>query len=245
MSKPFEKIQLMYWPGRGLMEVPRMMLAASKTEFEDGRYGMDDLKKIESDLACNLGRMPAIKIDGEHTVGQSAAINYYIASSLGYMGSSILEAAQIISIFEHLRELKQALYKVAEYGTKPDPEKLKAFFTAGATDVSGIAERKTRSERGMVFYLGRLESLVGKDGYAVGGKLSLADFLIYNAFAEKLTEKDNGLPEDAQYKAEPFHSLKLMEAALEKAPKVKAVTKTVASNSAVVEYLSKRGKQSF
>lgn len=56
MSAP---IHLKYWNGRGLMEVPRMLLAAAgKTgTYTDGRYSAP-----EGDLTANLGRMPICQV---------------------------------------------------------------------------------------------------------------------------------------------------------------------------------------
>ena len=34
---------------------------------------------------CNLGRMPVVTVDDSTNIGQSLAINYYIASELGMM----------------------------------------------------------------------------------------------------------------------------------------------------------------
>ena len=46
-----------------------------------------------------------------------------------------------------------------------------------------------RPNRRLHWFMGRLENLIpGSDGFAVGGKLSLADVLIYNAFAEFLED---------------------------------------------------------
>ena len=103
-SKP---LHLKYWNGRGLMEVPRMLLAIAGQfpgDYVDGRYTGDvadgepnAFSSINTTLTANLGRMPcATTADG--TIGQSAAINYYVATELGLMGGSTFEAAAILSI---------------------------------------------------------------------------------------------------------------------------------------------------
>ena len=43
-----------------------------------------------------------------------------------------------------------------------------------------------RSARFLQWFLGRIEAVLGNNGFAVGDKLSLADVLIYNSFAEYL-----------------------------------------------------------
>ena len=77
------------------------LAVAGRTDCTDGRYNAP-----EGDLSCNLGRMPAVEIgdSGVH-IGQSAAINYLVASECGLMGSSTVEAAQILAIQEHLGEV--------------------------------------------------------------------------------------------------------------------------------------------
>jgi hypothetical protein len=50
--------------------------------------------------------MPAIQV-GESSIGQSAAVNFYVASENGLLGSSNLEAAQIIAIAEHIKEMNK------------------------------------------------------------------------------------------------------------------------------------------
>ncbi|RYY86126.1 hypothetical protein EON63_06250 [archaeon] len=75
------------------MEVPRLLLAIAGKfpgDYVDGRYN-----ESTGTLTHNLGRMPVLEVGGE-SVGQSAAINFYLASELGLMGSSNLEAAHII-----------------------------------------------------------------------------------------------------------------------------------------------------
>merc|ERR1712032_1738829 len=102
-KKTNKKFHLKYWNGRGLMEVPRTMLALKGVEYDDGRYTTDppydnvkSRDEIVDTLDCNLGRMPVLTVDDSVHIGQSMAINYYIATELGMMGSSNEEAAQII-----------------------------------------------------------------------------------------------------------------------------------------------------
>ena len=79
--------------------------------------------EIKDSLDANLGRMPCIvaqaNSDKPVTIGQSAAIEHYIAASLGLVGASVLEAAQIVSLRESLGELKAAFRKLIPYGTPP------------------------------------------------------------------------------------------------------------------------------
>ena len=75
-----------------------------------------------------------------------------------------------------------------------------------------------------------MEKLVGSDGFAVGGKLSLADVLLYNMFADKL----------APGQGEPFNSAARTDLALEKCPKLKACIASVAEHENVKKWLETR-----
>ena len=150
-----------------------------------------------NNLETNLGRMPVIHT--EHgSIGQSSAINFYIATENGLMGSSSFEAAQIISISEHIKEVRTAYTALVPYGSEPSEEALEKWFYGGAKDSIGTADGSQRSARFLNWWLGRIEVVVGSEGYTVGSKISLADILIYNAFGEylKSTEAPEGM---AQY----------------------------------------------
>ena len=77
------------------------MLIDQGDDYVDGRYSARP-----EGLEANLGRMPAIQV-GESSIGQSAAVNFYVASENGLLGSSNLEAAQIIAIAEHIKEMNK------------------------------------------------------------------------------------------------------------------------------------------
>jgi glutathione S-transferase len=204
-------LELLYWSGRGLMEVPRMMLALKGkfpgTDFKDVRAtteevsGDDDRRvpyaSIQDQLGSNLGRMPVMKLPGgAGSIGQSCAINYYLAQELGLFGSSLVEGAAIISIQEHLRELKSSWSSMVPYGKEPEPADVDRYFdtTPESADLSGGADMTKRKDRYLRWYMGRLEGIVGGAGHAVGKKFTLADFLIYNTFAEKLTDAEQPNP---------------------------------------------------
>lgn len=180
-------------------------------DYKDGRYNAPT-----GDLSWNLGRMPLLAV-GSESVGQSGAINYYLAAELNLMGAGNMEGAQILSVAEHLKEMKTAYGKLAPYGVAPTAEVLEKWFNTGATDASPApADRAGMSERFLQWWMGRIEHVVGSNGFAVGTKISLADVLIYNTFAEflKPEEAKEGV---AQYRREPFGSKARTDAALQSA----------------------------
>jgi len=127
-----------------------------------------------------------LAIVGDASIGQSAAINYYLATECGLMGKSSLEAAQIISISEHLKEMNTAYRTIVPWGAEPSKDALDKWFDQGATDVTGTADRAGQSTRYLTWWMGRIEAVLGSSGFAVGDSLSLADVLLYNVFSEHL-----------------------------------------------------------
>ena len=209
----------------------------SQGDYEDGRFSSPT-----GDLTANLGRMPVIST-GDDIIGQSAAINFYISSENGLMGSSNLEAAQIISISEHLKELMTAFRALVPWGQEPSAEALDKWFDGGATDISGYAVGADRSNRFLSWWMGRIEATLGSEGFAVGNKLSLADVLIYETFAEYLKDEEAGdLP---KFRRESFCSKARTDLALSKYPKISASCEAVASNPNIKKWLEIRGVQSF
>lgn len=207
-------------------------------DYEDGRFAA-----TPEVCAANLGRMPLLS-QGDETIGQSAAINYYVAAENGLLGSSNLEAAKIISIGEHVKEMMTGFRLVVPWGTEPKEEELAKWFDGGATDFTGPADRAGHSTRFLKWWLNRIEATLGDQGFAVGTKLSLADVALYNVFAEYLkdTEAAEGTP---SWRKEAFCSKARTDAAVASCPKVAACCAAVANDANVQKYLSSRGVQMF
>jgi glutathione S-transferase len=234
-------ITLKYWNGRGLMEVPRVCLAiagkSKDTDYVDGRHSAP-----ADNLEANLGRMPCVQC-GDCHIGQSVAINFAVASECGLMGSNTMEAAQILAIQEHLKEMGAAFRNLCSYGTEPSAEVLDKWFDTGATDVSGPADRAGYSTRFLTWWMGRIEACLG-DNFAVGGKLSLADVLMYNTFAEYLKPEEAAADTPA-WKREVFGSKDRMDAKLKNYPKIQASINACAANAGFQNHLATRGVQGF
>ena len=79
-----------------------------------------------------------------------------------------------------MTELGAAYSKLVPWGSTPSDEILATLFDdATANDLTGPADGSKASSRNIRWFAGRMEALVGADGFAVGGKLSLADVLIF------------------------------------------------------------------
>eukprot|EP01034_Spumella_vulgaris_P032424 gene32424-40020_t len=236
-----EPITLKYWNGRGLMEIPRQLLAIAGKfpgDYTDGRF-----EGPEGNLDANLGRMPLLEV-GSHSIGQSAAINFFIASENGLMGANHLEAAQIISIGEHLKEMSAAYITLVPRGSEPTEEQADTWFNTGSTDNSGAADRAGYATRYFKWWLGRIENALGTKGFAVGDKLSLGDLYLYNALAEHLTAETakEGLPASRK---EAFANKARTDALVATFPRIKASIDAVANNANHQKWLAARGVQGF
>ena len=133
------------------------------------------------------------------------------------------------------------LLDIVPYGEAPTAEALDKWFLAGSTDVTGTAVRS--SERYLQWWAGRIEASLDGNGFAVGSKLSLADVLLYNVFAEHLKPEERG--ELPPHRAEPFGSKERTDAFLAKYPKIKASVAAVANNANAQKWWATRGKQGF
>ena len=61
--------------------------------------------------------MPVLSVGGA-SVGQSGAINYFVAATHGCLGDgSPLQAALVMQALEHLKELKDVFRKCVPYGS--------------------------------------------------------------------------------------------------------------------------------
>ena len=210
-------------------------------KFPGDGYADNKTGTPAGDLSCNLGRMPNAEC-AAGGVGQSNAVNYFVAASNNLAGDSVLETAKILELQEHLGEIKQTWYKLVPFGTEATAENLDKFFTEGGVDNEGIAG--SRGDRFGKWFVGRIEtSLTGTGGFAVGNRLSLADVLLYNLFAETLTEEEG--PEKPATAREPFTSLARTNELIASCPKILASIAAVKSNEHVQKWLAMRGPQAF
>jgi glutathione S-transferase len=187
--------------------------------------------------------MPVAEVEGT-TIGQSAALNYYFAAENGLLGTNTLEAAQIMAISEHLKEMNASFDTLVEWGEEPTEEAANKWFDGGATDITGPSNSEGYHTRYLTWWLGRIENALGDKGYAVGDKLSLADVLLYYWFCDYL--RDHECPPDfPKFRREPFCDKERTDAALAKHPKIKACCDAVAQLPNIQKWLSMRGVQGF
>jgi len=234
-SRPKE-LTLMYFDGRGLAELARQMLAVAGVDYEDKRYpltvapgdgpvyGRIQKEEMEKDAAagvfdCNMGRLPILKADGAE-VGGSKAIYRYIANTYGLMGNDKAEAALIDTVCGLVWDTTEA------FGKMEDKTK---WFEGDGTAMG---------DRGLQWFVKRMEKVVG-DGFAVGGRPSMADAVIYSKLGEACTTK--GLFGNTA--SEPMDDgAKVAEVLAQHAPKLAKIVANWENHPAMQAHLANRSK---
>ena len=179
-------LTLKYFDARGAAEVARVLFAIGGQEYVDHRYKMGpgfEAPEFKADkdsgaLGRNLGRAPLL-LTPEGEIGQSKAIERYVAAAAGLMGNTPFEAATIDMLVEHVRDVR-------------DAQRTKGFsaMTRGKTDEEKAALRTEWYGSDLPGWLGRIEACVvaiaGGEGasHSVGGALSYADVCIWALLRE-------------------------------------------------------------
>lgn len=222
--------KLTYFDIRGLAENSRLILAAAGQSYEDVRLSFSfgtpgdfstikrpefDAMKAAGQLDSSLGKVPLLEVDGAK-IGQSKAIERFLAKELGMMGSNSVEAAQVDQLGETVRDIKDAYQKVRGL---QDEEAKKAgmdkWFAEDLPNWCALAEKSLPP---------------GPGPFLVGGKVSLADILFYTLLLAPGCFFDNA--EGAK-------------AAFQNCPKLKAALEATDALPQLKEYISKRKETPF
>ena len=204
--------KLTYFDIRGLAENARIIFAAAKVPYEDARLSFSfgvpgdfsTIKRPEFDdmkakglLDVSLGKVPLLEVDGAQ-IGQSKAIERFLATQFGMMGSTPVEAGQVDQLCETVRDIKDAFQKVRNI--KDEAEKKTAMDKWFAEDLPNwisLAEKSLPA---------------GSGPFLVAGKISLADILFYT-----LLLAPKGFFDNTEGAKAAFQSTPKMKAAMEAA----------------------------
>jgi len=222
--------ELIYFDIRGLAEITRWLFKVSKTEFKDTRLSLTfgvpgdfstikrpefDEMKAKGELDVSLGKVPLLVVDGAK-MGQSKAIERFVAKEVGLMGSTAVEFGHIDQLTETIRDIKDA-YNAAKR-TVGDEEKKAAvdkFFA------EGLPEWVAKTEK----------SIPPGDGpFLVGGKISYADLAWYMFLASPKGFFDN---------------VEGAKAAFQSSPKMKAAMEAVGENPELKAWIAERPDSMF
>jgi glutathione S-transferase len=174
--------KLLYFDAKGAAEISRVLFKIGGLEFEDFRYpitqkeggGFETLEyteqKTAGTFAANMDRVPLLSIDGE-LVGQSRAIERYVASTCSLMGCTDEERAKIDCVVENVRDVKEKWGKIrmqGGMGTNPEKDKLMEGWFAGGE----FSEWLLKLEKSLPANT--------SDDIAVGSSLSYADVSVWH-----------------------------------------------------------------
>ena len=122
-----DSYKLSYFAGKGLAEPTRIMFAIAGQTFEDQRYpyhvdAADAASKHPEvtvvqqtgAFAVSMHSLPVLTFNGVR-IGQSKAIERFVAARLGMAGADEVERSQIDCVCEHLRELNDAYVAQVAY----------------------------------------------------------------------------------------------------------------------------------
>jgi glutathione S-transferase len=224
--------ELKYFDARGVAEVIRFIFAVAEQNYVDTRFSISfgkpgDFSTIirpefdkakasgELDLAC--GKAPVLYADGVPTMGQSKAIERYLAKRFGLMGSSDEEAGVIDALCENVRDIKDA-YNAAK--RKPEGEErdqaVKTFFDETLVKWCKDTEKSLPTAR---------------SDFLVGSLISLADLTWFNFVGV----------EDKPF----FDNVEGARKGFADCPRIKKAMLACSANTALKQWIAKRPKTMF
>jgi len=205
-SKP--KYTLTYFAVPGLAETTRYLFKISDTDFvdsrlpiskqQDGKYIRPEFEELQKKGDFPFNQVPVLEVDGVK-IGQSKAIERFVARETGLLSGSNLEIAQIEALGEFFVDVRNAFYKI-QYLPEGE-EKSKAVQKFYSTE--------------LVSHLKTLEKNVDDRGFCKFGKLTLADVQLY-ALLEGMDKQD-----EIQKTLKDFPKISSIRANVGSHPKIK------------------------
>ncbi|XP_072050676.1 S-crystallin SL11-like [Amphiura filiformis] len=174
--------KLIYFNGRGLAELSRLIFAYAGVEFEDFR--MKDREDFLTNFKPVLptGRVPVLEVDGKQ-YAESAAIARYLAREFKLYGKDNLEALQIDGILDTMNDIRMALMPIFREQDEAKKAELK----------------KKAVEESIPAVMAILEKLVGD--VFVGNSITLADIAFFRTMEITLAQAGNILENYPKLKA--------------------------------------------
>lgn len=228
--------KLAYFDIRGLAETPRMLFALGKTPFEDIRMSVKfgvpgdfssiqrpefDAAKASGDLDASLGKLPYLEVDGQK-IGQSKAIERYLARKFGLLGENDVDAAIIDQICESVVDFRDAFSKART--VQGDAEKAAAmekWFTTDMPEKMKLLEKSLPPS--------------GSGPFLMGSKVSLADVVLYQFCAAPGNNFDNQFVKNATQ----------AQASFQDCPRIVKAMKAVAAIPELQVYMAARPERPF
>ena len=177
-------LKFSYFPisGRGAPVRAAAALANLPIEFHNIPFAEWFGSGISKDQAqFPVADIPVLSVDG-HPISECVAIYQYIGSVTGLWPTDAFNSAratQLLLIFEMIFS-----------GTLEGDDDCNLIKSMKLQGEDQAKARKGPVTNRMRFYLSALDQLVGKDGYCVGGKLSIVDLWIGH-FLHSITHWDH------------------------------------------------------
>merc|ERR1712228_430586 len=200
-------IKLYYFAFSGKMSCVRLTLAAGGIAFENvcpaGMQPSDDDKAEWLKLGGNTTTNVPMMVCGDKAYTQSSAVIRVAARKAGLMPTDDEEVYQVDNMIAHVADSAQAAFKaIPMFGAKQD-----------AVD--------NFIEKDLPKHVGNIDRILGDKEYFVGGKLSVADIVVYDHLTEMI---------DA-----------LVPGSLATWPKLEAFVKRVGENEKIAAYKASEG----
>ncbi|KAK3611305.1 hypothetical protein CHS0354_015722 [Potamilus streckersoni] len=190
------KYKLIYFDSRGRAEKVRMLFHAAGVEFEDTRIKGEEWPALKDKMPQK--QLPVLEIDGKTQLCQSMAIARYIAREFKMYGKSSTEAFYIDEIIETVNDLSQS--------------NIQAMFEKDEARKAELTKKLIEEVIPRSFgFLDAQIKKYGKNGFAVGSEVTLADIIIFNV-TEAVKRREA---------AETFPNLKANLKKTEEHPKIK------------------------
>lgn len=201
------KYHLYYFDIRARGEPVRILLQVAGADWEDRRYSLNLTKNAPGDdlladrasgkLNVSMGLVPMLEIHEPSgkvfRMGESQAIERFIASRHGLMGKDEYEAAQVDMVSEHLRDIGAACSSLGIcYHMISLNGPAISRFRNGIPQGDEYKQKSTKFfKEELPAFLEKLEASLPSEtlGYAVGSQTSLADVKIFYLVEEALNDK--------------------------------------------------------
>jgi glutathione S-transferase len=224
------KLELKYFDLRGAAETARILLAFGNEEFVDTRFEIApgtfdsppfNKAKESGELGMNLNRVPVLVTPDGATIGQSKAIERFLARQMGLMGKTPTEEAFVDCVAEHCRDVKDAQMRKgfsAFTKNKTDEEKETAREEWFGTDMPQMLEKINEA----------VKSTGTTEGCAVGSAPSFADVAIFCLLRDCM-------PSDKYHVTNAAKNCDVLN----------TIADSVAANTGVAKWLSERPETMF
>eukprot|EP01038_Epipyxis_sp_PR26KG_P015419 gene15419-20801_t len=235
-----DNLKLKYFDAKGAAEISRILLNVGQLPFEDVRYpisksesGEFKIEEFKNDkslgkFAVNMHRVPILEISSNNgnvvTIGQSKAIERYIAHKCNLMGNNDEEIALVDCIAENVRDIKDRWNKVRlTTGPNEKEAEIQKWFA------------KDGVFRGLCISLQDSVASISSEAdsrYVINNQLSYADVCIWSLLHDTF-EGDFAQQATKCYEEAPS------------CDRLIAIAKTVAKNELIQKYLLQRPPSSF